>query len=125
MQTEEQLLERSVERILRVMVGVSAGGSLLFLVVKGWTWGAGFALGAAVSWLNFRWLKKIVEALGGARPKARVAVILGLRYLFMGAGAYVIVRYSSISLQAALTGLFVAVAAVIIEIMFQLVYARN
>jgi hypothetical protein len=50
---------------------------------------------------------------------------MGLRYLLMCGGAYVIVKYSNISLSAALAGLFVAVAAVIVEILFQLIYARS
>jgi hypothetical protein len=38
-------------------------------------------------------------------------------------GAYVIVKYSTLSLAAALCGLFVPVAAIILEILFELVYA--
>jgi hypothetical protein len=52
-----------------------------------------------------------------------VAVVFGLRYLILAAGAYAIVKYSELSLAAALAGLFVAVAAVLVEILFELVYA--
>ena len=124
MPTDDQVLEGALIRMVRGMALLAAAGTLVFLFFRGWTWGAGFAIGAAVSWLNFRWLKQIADALGGKRPRARLAVILGLRYLLLGAGAYVIVRFTSISLPAALAGLFVAVAAVIFEIFFQLVYAR-
>ena len=124
MATETWLMEGAVARMLRTMVGLAIGGSVLLLLTRGWTWGAGFALGAAVSWLNFHWLKQIVEALGGSRPRARLALLLGARYLLLGGGAYVIVEYSFISLPAALAGLFVSVAAVILEILFQLAYAR-
>ena len=106
------------------MVATAGAGAVLLFAWKGWTWSAGFVLGAAVSWFNFRWLKQLVDALGGKRPRTRLAVILGCRYLLLGAGAYVIVSFSSVSLPAALVGLFVSVAAVIIEILFQLVYAR-
>ena len=85
-----------------------------------------FAIGAAASWLNFHWLKQVVDALGQNRPtRKRVAILAGLRYALLGGGAYVIIRYSSVSVTAALAGLFVSVAAVIIEICFELVYARN
>jgi hypothetical protein len=40
----------------------------------------------------------------------------------LGGAAYVILRYSSISLRAALVGLFVSVTAVIVEIFFEVVY---
>jgi hypothetical protein len=125
MQTDEELLTGAMARINRSMAGIGAGGSLGLLAAVGWPWGAGFALGAAVSWLNFRWLKQVVDALGGKRPKARLAIFMGLRYLLMCGGAYAIVKYSNISLSAALAGLFVAVAAVILEILFQLIYARS
>ena len=48
-----------------------------------------------------------------------------MRYVLLGGGAYVILKYSAISLPAALAGLFVSVAAVIVEILFELAYARN
>ena len=121
--------DRAVERIQRWTVALGLGGSVAGMLVLGWQWGAGFLLGALASWLNFRWLKRFVAALGqvatGAKapPRKRVAVIFGLRYLILAAGAYAIVKYSGLSLAAALAGLFVAVAAVIAEIVFELVYA--
>ncbi len=92
---------------------------------KGWTWAVAYLLGAAASYLNFHWLKRVVDALGGtaeARPSPRFAILIGLRYLLLGAGAYVIVNFTSLSLPAALIGLFVPVAAVILEIIFELIY---
>ena len=54
-------------------------------------------------------------------PKHRTAIMLGLRYLLLAAAGYAILRYSEISLTAALVGLFVPAAAVVIEILYQLV----
>jgi hypothetical protein len=123
---DEQFFDRALERISKAMFALAAGGALVALIWRGWTWGAGFAVGAIASWLNFRWIKQVVDALGGKRPtRKRVAVLAGLRYLLLGGGAYVIFRVSSISVPATLVGLFVAVAAVIVEILFQLVYARD
>ena len=69
---------------------------------------------------------QIVDALGSSRPtRKRVAVLAGLRYALLGGGSYVILRYSPVNLTAAMVGLFVAMAAVIVEICFELVYARN
>jgi hypothetical protein len=118
----------AVERISRVTLALGAAGALAALLLAGWGAAGGFALGAAASYFNFRWLKGGVEALGkasaGAPTRARVAVLLGLRYLLLGLGAYVILKSSVISLPAALAGLFVSVAAVILEILFELMYAR-
>ena len=125
MELDHEYLSRSVARMHRGMAALSIAGVLLLLFWRGWRWGAGFALGAAASWLNFRWLKKLVDSLGeaatGKRPKSRVAVMLGLRYLLLAAAGYAILSYSEISLTAALVGLFVSAAAVIVEILYQLI----
>jgi hypothetical protein len=123
---EELRNERALARMGKSMFAIGAGGAIALFAWKGWTWGGGFALGALASWGNFALLKNVVDALGSKRPtRKRVAVLAGLRYLILGAGAYVILRFSSISVSATLMGLFVAVAAVILEILLQLVYARN
>jgi hypothetical protein len=63
------------------------------------------------------------RAAAGKPPKIRVAVFLGLRYLLLAAGGYVILNFTTLSLAAGLIGLFVPAAAVILEILFELVYA--
>jgi len=104
---------------------LGAGGAAAFTVWRGWTWGAGWLIGTAVSALNFRWLHRLVKAIGGESARPRKAVFLGMRYVLLGGGAYVILRFSAISLLAALSGLFVSVAAVVVEILVELAYARN
>ncbi|MCU1239059.1 MAG: hypothetical protein JWP63_7026 [Candidatus Solibacter sp.] len=123
--SDARLLERGIERIWKLMWIVAGGGAAALFVWRGWTWSVGWLIGSAVSAVNFRWLKQLTEALGESDAKPRKAVFLGMRYLLLGGGAYVILKYSPISLPAALSGLFVSVAAVIIEILFELVYARN
>ena len=123
---DERFFEDALARIGKAMFAIAAAGLVFAWVWRGWRYGAGFALGAAASWLNFRWLKQIVGALGRSRPaKKRVAVLAGLRYALLGGGSYAILRYSPVNLTAAMVGLFIAVAAVIAEICFELVYARN
>lgn len=109
-----------------VVVG-AAGAAFAF-----WQWGVaagvGFLVGASISAVNFRWLHRLVDSLGpqpAKKPRRVSAVFLGSRYLVFGLAGYVIVRYFKISIMAALVGLFVAVAAVLIEILYELVYART
>lgn len=127
MDPDELFLDRTLSRIHALMAILGAGGTIASALYGGWRWMAGFLLGAAASWINFRWLQQMVNALGQAArkklPKARVAVFLGLRYLLLAAGGYVILNYSALSLVAALIGLFVPVAAVILEVLFELIYA--
>ena len=113
--------------MMRGMVALAAAGCLAFLILRGWRWAVAYMLGAAASYLNFRWLKRVVDGLGGtltARPSPKFAILIGLRYLLLGAGAYVIVNFTSLSLPAALIGLFVPAAAVMQEIIFELIYGR-
>ena len=123
--SDHRHLARAVERIWKAIFTLAAAGTIALWAWRGWTWGAGFALGSAISALNFRWLKQVATAIGDTRAKPRMAVLLGLRYAILGGLAYVILKYSAISLPALLWGLFVAVAAVILEILIELAYARN
>ena len=117
--------QRAAARIGRILAAVSALGTCGAFALGGWKWGAGFLLGAAISGLNYHWLHKLVEALGaGGRPRYR-SVVLGFRYLILGGGAYVIVRLSPINLKAVLAGLFVLTAALFVEVIFEIVYARK
>ena len=122
---DELWMDRAVARIWKLMWAIAAGGAILFLLWRGWTWAVGWILGTVASAFNFRWLKQLTEAIGGEAAKPRKAVFLGMRYVILGACAYVILKYSAISLPAALSGLFVSVAAVIVEILLELAYARN
>jgi hypothetical protein len=123
--SDEQHLAGAIGRIWKITFALGIAGAIGLLFWRGWMWSSGFALGAAISALNFHWLKRVATTLGSAQAKPRVAVVLGLRYLLLGGVAYAILKYSAISLFAMFWGLFVAVAAVVLEILFELAYARN
>jgi hypothetical protein len=115
--------DRAARRIGRIMAVIASIGTVAALVLGGWKWGAGFLVGSLLSLLNYRWLRKLVEGLGGKR--SRGSVFLAFRYLLLGGGGYVILHYSPISPTAVLTGLFVLIAAIFVEIIFEVVYARK
>jgi ATP synthase I chain len=126
--SEENIYRTAISRMLRLMAVFAAGGTLVLFAWRGWKWGAGFAFGAGVAWINFLLLKKLADSLGATRrkpPSTGSAVFLGSRYLILGAAVYATLRFTSISMLAAVIGLFVSLAAVLVEILFELVYARN
>jgi hypothetical protein len=121
----DDIFHRTAARVMRTMLLVAVIGSLAALW-RGWTYGAAFAVGAGASWLNFRWLKGFVAGLGPGGKPSGFMLLFALRYLLLAGVAYVILRYSKLSLPAMLAGLFVSLAAVIIELLIQLGYAgRN
>jgi hypothetical protein len=118
----DDIFDRTVARMMQTMLLVAAIGSVVALW-RGWTYCMGFALGAAISWVNFRWLKGFVAGLGaGAKPTGFMLFFV-LRYLLLAGAAYVILKYSKLSLPAMFAGLFVALAAAIIQVFIQ--YARR
>jgi hypothetical protein len=127
MTVSEDFYRRAVARILRFLGLLAIAGTVVSFGWKGWRAAAGFALGAALAWINFLWLKRIADSMGAADVKASTgsAFLFGSRYLILGAVAYVILRFTNISTPATLTGLFVSLGAVLAEIVFEIVYARN
>ena len=63
---ELELLAGTEQRINKAMWVLGAAGTILCLLGGGWGWGAGFAAGAVLSALNFRWMKTGVQALADA-----------------------------------------------------------
>lgn len=117
--------ERVVQRITRITVVLGATGSVVALTLGGWSWALGFALGSTVSWISFRWLKQVVGSLGVEHPQPNLPQKAVLRYLLIAGAAYLLVRYTVVNLRAALVGLLISSAAVLIEIVIELVHARN
>jgi len=109
------------------MAGISAAGAIAALLLGGAPWLAGFLTGAAFSIVNFWFWHRLVRRVGavppaGERPAGGSALVFALRYGIFAAAAYAILRFSEASLSAALFGIFVAVAAVLFEILFELIY---
>jgi|SRR5579862_1486025 len=126
---EPLFYDRALARIVRCILALAAVGLVGVWFYGGWRWSAGFFVGALISCLSFRGFRRLVNSLGPATeakpPRVRVAILMGVRYLLLAAGAYAIVRVSTLSLTAALLGLFVSTAAVILEILYELIYART
>ncbi len=101
----------------------------------GWSWSAGFMVGAALSALNFHWMKGAVGTLAdlassqavqeadGEPPRkpetAPVVIRFVLRFALIGIAGYVIFKSSFISLGAFFAGLFLFLAAILAEVAYQ------
>ncbi len=110
------------------MAACAIAGAAAAWIWRGWRHAAGFALGAAFSALMFHWFHRVAEALGPdtempSRP--RLAWLGALRYGLIAGGAYVMMEILGIDPLSIVIGLLVMVAAVLLELLFQLVYART
>lgn len=125
----------ALRRAQRVTLALAAAGVFGTLALGKWRVAAPLVLGTAVGWMNLRWLvascagllskvQALTDAAGGQPPvnlpggAGSVARFL-LRYLLLGAAAYVIVICSVFSVLAFFCGLFLPVGALMIEAAFE------
>jgi ATP synthase I subunit len=108
-------------RILTAIVGVA--GTVIVLVLQNLRSAAGFLLGAALSTLNFYGISNLAKVLGGtSKPGPFAALLIALRYLVIACAVYVIIRFLGFGPVAVLSGLLAAFGAVILEILYELVF---
>ncbi len=127
---EEQFVAGALRRIYLGMIALGLAGTVGLLLWKGRWAGFGFAAGATLSYLNFHWLKEAVDVLAGyftdpqpgrRAPKPwRMGAKFVLRYGLIGVVGFAVFRISSLSLISFLVGLFVFVAAVLAEMIYEL-----
>jgi hypothetical protein len=154
---EAELLAGTERRINKAMWALGAAGTLVCFFGGGFGWGAGFAIGAVLSALNFRWMKLAAHAVADAasgpppsaapgpafvtdpasseapaadevvpeqsappRPAGAVWVRFVLRYALIGLVGYAIFKSSFVSLGAFFLGLFLFIAAILAEIVYEI-----
>jgi ATP synthase I chain len=122
-------------RIERMTLAFGMAAALFVLLRWGWRPAGGVALGAALAWLNFRWLKQGVTALvrlstaQAGSEHARVPMVVYAkffgRFALLLIVVYAILSHSLLPVAAVVGGLFAVVAAVMIELMWELVRGRH
>lgn len=120
--SEQQFYSQVIRRITWTILVLGLAGSVLLAGIKGIRFGFGFLVGSAISYLSFwRW-QQVVRALGPGQTK-RPAWMFILRILVLVVLAIMIIRFLKLDVAAAVSGLLVSAAAVVIEILYELVYA--
>jgi hypothetical protein len=123
MAENEAVYARGIRRITWLILALGMAGAVALTPLKGFRFGLGFLVGAAFSYLSFwRW-QRVLDAIGPSF-KPQSSWMLMLRILLLIALAYVIIRFLELSIAAAALGLLVSAGAVIIEIIYELIYAR-
>jgi hypothetical protein len=126
----EMFYAGAAQRIERFILVLGVAALLVLIVMTRWPVAAGFAGGGLIAFWNFRSLERAVTALGGAltgeapkRSRPRVVLRFFARYLLMALAAYVIFKSYPASLFGLLAGLFLPVAAIFCEAVFEAVAA--
>ncbi len=122
----EAFYSGALPRIRRFMLVIGPAAALGVWAGVGWRFGLGFICGCAIAYLNFYWLKTGVFALAdrvtrtGKRVSgAGIAARFLLRYLLIALVAYAIFKVSVVSLYGLLAGLFLPVAAILCEAVYE------
>jgi hypothetical protein len=129
-EASEHFYSGALARIGRFMAAIVP----VLVTVAWWRFGLrsaiGFAFGCAIAYINFHWLKRVIagfvdHATGGAKSESGRGIVFRflLRYALMALGAYAILSVSPASLNGLLAGLFLPVAAIVCEAVYELYVA--
>ncbi|MCL4522734.1 MAG: hypothetical protein M1453_02235 [Acidobacteria bacterium] len=119
-----------LKRVEYLTLGLGLAACPIVVARWGWFAAAGFLTGVLVSWINFRWLKQGVRVLAQSataqageeniRVPKRARVRLVARFALLLAVLCAILFGSWLPGGAVLAGLFAAVAAVLVEMVYRL-----
>jgi ATP synthase I chain len=115
---------------LTLALGFSTGA---VVVLTGHTrWGAGLAIGTALAWLNFRWLRRGLDALvavseaqsGSEKPRVPVGTYFRMlfRYGLIAFAVYVIFAYLKLPLLSMVVGLCALAVAAIVASVYEILH---
>jgi hypothetical protein len=119
---DPEFYERVVGRISRIICVLGVAGAIGVAIFKGIPDGLAFLLGAAVSFTSFWNWRRIVNSLIPA-SKSKSNAFFVLRLVALIAAAWVIIKLLGLDIAAAALGLLVSGAAVVLEIVYELIYA--
>jgi small-conductance mechanosensitive channel len=124
--------EARISHLTLILGGVVA---LPVAYLHGWHWGAGIFIGAALAWLNFRWLKQGLDAFTKAataqprQDKAKVPVLTYFKALFryglIALAVYVIFRYLNVPVLSMVFGLCALGAATLVVSVHSILYPAD
>ena len=127
--------EHVVRRILWLTPTIGIAASAAALLLRRVDWAGGLLAGAALAWLNFRWLgrglRSFLDTVAGTanlaeRPgTARTYFTALFRYALIGISVYVIFVYLHFPLVSIMAGLCALGAATLTASLWEVVFGRE
>lgn len=118
---------------LTLLFGFGSAAISAFLHRK--SWAAGLAIGTVLAWLNFRWLKRGLDALvlaskaqeGREKPQVPLATYFTavFRYGLLVLSVYVIFKYLDVPLGSMMVGLCALAAAAIAASVYEILHPMD
>jgi hypothetical protein len=128
----ERFYAGALGRIGRFMTALAPVLIVAAWLKFGWRCAIGLALGCTIAYINFYWLKRVISGFVDRAADATTSQSADgivsrflLRYVLMAGGAYVILTVSPASLNGLLAGLFLPVAAIACEAVYELYAALS
>ena len=125
----------SVRRIAWLTPAIGLAAGLVAALARRWDWAEGLVLGSALAWLNFRWLRRGVEALATAsaaqegvqKPQVPLWTYFAaaFRYGLIAFALYVIFAYLHVPLLSLAVGLCALGAATILASLWEVFYSAE
>jgi len=116
----------ALSRISRIMVLLASVSVPASLGIYGWRIALGLVFGSIIAYLNFHWMKQVVNALAErcvesptTKPGKGIVLRFLVRYALMALAGYVIFSASPASLYGLFPGLFLPVAAIACEAAYE------
>jgi len=130
--TPSALTERRISW-LTLLIGFLA--ALLVALLSNRLWGLGLAIGAVLAWLNFRWLRRGLDALlvastaqaGKEKPVVPLLTYFAMafRYGLIALAVYVIFIYLRVPLVSMVVGLCALGAATIAASVYEILHPAD
>jgi hypothetical protein len=120
--SEPDSYQRFIRRVKWIVLALGLAGAFGLSFSRGIRTGTAFLIGAAISFISFWGWQRVVDGLG-PNPRARGRSFFVLRLIAFVALACVIIKYLRLNVAAAAVGLLVSGAAVIIELIYEMIYA--
>jgi hypothetical protein len=118
---------------LTLLIGLLS--AFLVALFRSRPWGAGLAIGAVLGWLNFRWLRKGLDALvlastaqqGKEKPKVPLTTYFAafFRYGLLALTVYVIFVYLHLPLGSMVLGMCALAAATVVASVYEILHPAD
>jgi uncharacterized membrane protein len=116
----------ALTRISGIMLPLAGASVLASLTIYGWRIALGVFFGSLIAYVNFHWIKQVVNALAercvesqNVPPGKGIVLRFLVRYALMALAGYVIFTASPASLYGLFAGLFLPVAAIACEAVYE------